>query len=856
MDLSLKKLSGIILISLSLTGICLTTAAQQRDDASRIYRATPTKINNLVHTKLDVSFDYARRYLHGKAWIVLEPHFYPTDSLQLDAKGMEIGKVNLVLTNTQMKFPGEALLRSSKNVPLKFEYDGMKLNIKLNKTYKKDENYTIYIEYTAKPDELKTKGSAAITDAKGLYFINPDGKIQNKPIQIWTQGETEASSVWFPTIDKTNQKTTAEISMTVDKKYVTLSNGRLASQKNNNDGTRTDTWKMEQPHAPYLFMMAVGDFAVVKDKWRSKEVNYYVEKAYAPHAKAIFGNTPDMMTFFSKILGYDFPWVKYSQVVVRDYVSGAMENTTASVFGDFVQKTERELLDDADRGGEAVIAHELFHHWFGDLVTCESWSNLTLNESFADYSEYLWFEHKYGKDAADAHAYIAMNSYTEQVQSQQDRDLVRFHYRDQENMFDVVSYQKGGRILHMLRNYVGDEAFFKALNLYLKENAFKTAEVPQLRMAFEEVTGQDLNWFFNQWYFDKGYPKLDISYDYYQPGSVRVTIQQVGERVFDLPFAIDVYAGGKKDRYEVRLDDQRAVYTFPVSARPDLVNVDADKMLLMKKTERRDFNSYIFQYNNAKLYADRREAIEFCLRQSSNPEARKLLLSAMKDPFEGLRAIVVDGLRMDDYETRTAAIPILLDLVKNDKHAVVRSAALRQLGRFRDTAYMPVYEAALKDKSYMVLAIALNAIAELDLQRAYKLAKSMEKDARGLLGSGIASVYAQNGNEKDVSYFAQQLGSASGQERIGAAILYLNFLGNVNDTELVKKGVDEVVGITAEFSSNWVSNYFVNLLTPLARKKEEKSYSSPQELRDQLNIQAAYMMQAAEKVRQQKNTNP
>ena len=162
----------------------------------------------------------------------------------------------------------------------------------------------------AKPDEVKVKGSAAINDAKGLYFINPKGEEKDKPTQIWTQGETEATSVWVPTIDKPNQKTTQEISMTVPAKYVTLSNGQLVAKKSNADGTRTDTWKMDLPHAPYLFFMGVGDFAVVKDVYKGKEVSYYVEKEYAPVAKKIFGLTPEMMEFFSKITGVDYPWVK------------------------------------------------------------------------------------------------------------------------------------------------------------------------------------------------------------------------------------------------------------------------------------------------------------------------------------------------------------------------------------------------------------------------------------------------------------------------------------------------------------------------------------------------------------------
>ena len=218
-----------------------------------------------------------------------------------------------------------------------------------------------------------------LPDAKGLYFINPKGEEKDKPTQIWTQGETEANSVWMPTIDKPNQKTTQEIYMTVPAKYVTLSNGLLISQKKNADGTRTDYWKMDLPHAPYLFFMGVGDFAIVKDSYKGKEVSYYVEKEYAPVARSIFGNTPEMMKFFSEKLGVEYPWQKYAQIVGRDYVSGAMENTTATLHQESAYQNARELVDGIR--WEGTIAHELFHQWFGDLVTAESWSNLTVNES-------------------------------------------------------------------------------------------------------------------------------------------------------------------------------------------------------------------------------------------------------------------------------------------------------------------------------------------------------------------------------------------------------------------------------------------------------------------------------------------
>ena len=371
----MQKIFILILIMLS-----VHTNAQQS-----IYQPENERIHNLVHTKLKVDLNFKKSQLNGEAWITLSPHFYESNKVILDAKSFEIIEIKVDNSNVS------------------YNYSNDKITIDLGKYFTRDENYTVYIKYIAKPEEVKQKGSAVITEAKGLYFIDPLDKDPNKPTQVWTQGETEASSCWFPTIDSPNQKTTQEIYITVPEKYVSLSNGTLISQTTNLNETRTDYWQMKQPHAPYLFFLGVGDFSIVKDTWNGKEVNYYVEKEYESVAKDIFGNTPEMITFFSNITGVPYPWDKYSQIVVRDYVSGAMENTTAVVHGEAAQQKKGQLIDNNE--WEGTIAHELFHHWFGDLVTAESWSNLTVNESFATYGVYLWYEYKYGKDKAAAHMY-------------------------------------------------------------------------------------------------------------------------------------------------------------------------------------------------------------------------------------------------------------------------------------------------------------------------------------------------------------------------------------------------------------------------------------------------------------------
>lgn len=771
------------------------------------YRATPEKVNSLVHTKLDVRFDYNKRQLIGKEWLTLKPYAYATDSLRLDAKGMTIKMVALVNDKNQQK--------------LKFAYDNEQLNIQLGKTYKPGETYNIYIEYVARPDELKVKGSAAISDAKGLYFINPDSTVAGKPVQIWTQGETEASSAWFPTIDHTNQKTTSEISMTVPAKYVTLSNGALTSQVKNNNGTRTDTWKMDLPHSPYLFMMAVGDFKVYKDKWRDKEVSYYLEPAYAPYAKDIFGTTPEMMEFFSKTLGVDYPWNKYSQVVVRDFVSGAMENTTATLHGEYVQRTPREILDERFSQAESTIPHELFHHWFGDYVTAESWSNLTVNESFANYSEYLWAAHKYGKDVADEHNYEDMNSYL-RSKSEASKHLVRFHYNDKEDMFDAVSYQKGGRILHMMRTYLGDEVFFKGLNIYLTQNAFKNGEAHQLRLAMEEASGKDLNWFFNQWYFNAGHPELSISYAWDAASKTqRVTLKQTQEgNVFTIPMAVDVYAGGKMQRHKIVMTQATQTFSFPSAVEPNLVNVDAEKVLLTKKDDQKSMATLSFQYTNAPLYVDRLEAVVAAAKAEKDADANKILVAALNDKFAGIRTSAIESINLKDAALAEKAIPVLQKLAASDQSTLVQAAALSSLATRSNAADLPLFKKALESQSYAVQGAALMGLALQQPDEALVSARVFEKDSKAALTQSIVNVYAQSGAEKELPFVTKQFDAAGIQEKVDMIPAYLHLLGKVNDTKAVNKGVDEVKALGIKYKNYGINTYVSGFLEQLKTRKQ------------------------------------
>jgi aminopeptidase N len=797
----------IVLIAFSF--LLLTPGSRAQEGHDSTYRYSASLINNLVHTKLDVRFDYQKHYLYGHSWTELRPHFYPTDSLTLDAKGMELLQV--------------AIVRNGKNIPLQYQYDGKQLRIHLDKTYTRKENYTVFIDYISKPDELpSTKGSAAITSSKGLYFINADGKNPHKPVQIWTQGETEANSVWFPTIDKPNQKTTSEISMTVPDKYLTLSNGKLNSQKQNNDHTRTDDWVMDLPHAPYLFMMAVGDFRIYKDKYGDKEVSYYLVPEYARYAKQIFGNTPEMIRFFSSILGVDYPWNKYAQIECQDYVSGAMENTTATLHGDYVLRTDRELLDG---DAEDFISHELFHQWFGDLVTCESWSNISLNESFANYSEYLWYEHQYGKDKADSWQDRDMNAYFAQASTGADPYLARFYYDDKEDVFDNISYQKGGRILHMLRNYVGDSAFFASLHLYLQRNAFKSAEIPELRLAFEEVTGKDMNWFFDQWYYGNGYPKLEISWVYDEERKqeiVKIKQVQEGNKVFQLPFAIDLYQGGKKWRTQVFMTGKEQSFSLPCEGgKPDLVNVDGDKILLAKKTESKTLDEFIYQYLHAGNYLDRKEAIRACLKkQDSSQAARDLLAKAIHDPFGGLRRMALDGIDLGAENMKANVLPEIAQAAKQDGDPTVRASALAAIAKLKDPSFKPLFINACSSESFSEAGAALSALSVLDFEGAYQKAHSLQAGARGPLALSIGQIYVKKANEADLAFFQDQLLWQKTYD-ISPSFQFINMLSSINNTEKLKQGLDHFAAFTEENNgSSQVEAYYLQFLDLLIKDKK------------------------------------
>lgn len=707
---------------------------------SKPYRGSADRHFDLLHTKLEVKFNWVNQRVIGKATLDLTPYYYSHSTLVLDAKNFDINSITLVGTGK----------------PLEFEYDSLQLSINLGKEYKRGEKFSIVIDYIAKPNEGTVGGSSAISMDKGLYFINPLNTDPDKPQQIWTQGETESNSRWFPTIDKPNERCTQEIYVTVEDRFTTLSNGIKVSSKKNADGTRTDYWKMDIPHAPYLFMLAIGEYAVVMDKWKGIDVGYYVEKDYEPYARNIFAHTPEMLTFFSDKTGIHYPWPKYSQVVVRDYVSGAMENTTASVFGEFVQKTDRQLIDNSN---ESIVAHELFHHWFGDYVTCEGWSNLTVNEGFATYAEYLWKEYKHGRDEAEFHRLNSQRAYFMSTKNQGTRPIIDHYYNSREDMFDAHSYNKGGLVLHMLRQELGEEAFFEGMNAFLKSKALNSAEIDDLRLVYEEVSGRDLGFFFDQWFKSAGHPILNISTKYDSLGSrVVITVEQMQDPeknlpVFQLPLTISVQTKTMTNPIvkEIFLNQRKQEFSVMVPSNFHFVRIDTTNTLLAEIN--RDFNTaeLVYQYTNYRDFKDRYSAV-LNLSGNYSPEAQKLFVAALDDPFWGIRSKALSEISIAGNDK---LIEKTKKMAGSDPHSMVRSQALKILGGLEDIELMDLFQAKALDstEAYNTINASITAIQKLQQTTAENIASRYEEAGDPGLINTIADVYAMSKNKEHLNFF-------------------------------------------------------------------------------------------------------
>lgn len=739
-------------------------------------QVVPDKQIDILHCDLDVSFIWSKHECIGKATLKLKPYYYPTDSIILDAKAMVLSKIDIQDQNGQ-------------EIQFQLSYDKKKLKLQLERKITVEDTLTLSIAYVAHPDEVENQGGQAIKDEKGLYFINTDNAEPYKPIQLWTQGESDANSAWFPTIDHPNEKFTSTLTITANKDFTILSNGERVSTTilGNN---RVEKWVNAKPMPAYLIMMAIGNFNIVDDNLGNLPVNYYLEKSYAPLAKQIFKHTPDMIDFFANKLDVAYPWNKYSQVVVRDYVSGAMENTSATLHGEFVQKNERELVDNDNDG---IIAHELFHQWFGDLVTCKSWSHLVLNEGFATYGEQLWQEYKYGPEEALIHAYSDMQRYLNYTKDNPDNPIINFNYAKPDDMFNTITYKKGGRVLHLLRQEVGDEAFFLSLKKYLTKYQYGNADIDDLRKEFEGVTGKDLSPFFQQWFWKGGHPSITVRYDYIDSSKiVMVTVEQTPKENMDnfvFPLQFKIKDGSVSKDFTFTVAKRKEVFYVKkineqVDGFPNII-IDPYSIFIGDIQDNKPFFYHIKTYQQGGNYVEKVRALKaLSLIQKETDTARKVLISGLNDKLVDIRLKALGWIQWDYAPNVQDAYTTLVQLSKEDVNANVRAAATLILAGRKDPSLMNHFVSLTNDKSYTVAGNGLYGIYQLIPAEGLRLCPALEVDARGKLLEVISSIYSESKDSSKVAFYMDKIPQFFNRMRSTLINDYVKLIQGINQPEL------------------------------------------------------------------------
>lgn len=724
------------------------------------YRHSATRHWDILHTEVSLHLHLREKAADGDARLLLRPYFYTTDTLILDAGNMHIQEI----VHQEYTLP-----------ETDWEHKNGKLRIQLPQQYHRNDTISLRIRYTATPYKTNTGGSKAITEGRGLYFINTDLSEPGKPMQVWTQGEPESNSGWLPTIDAPNERFTFRLHLTIPDSFTSLATGNFTGSVPAGNGLRTDTWDMDMPVQPYALMLAAGVFSVVRDTpWNGKEIQYYLEPAYAPYARAIFGHTPEMIQYFSDITGVPYPWNKYSQIVVRDFVSGAMENTTASLYGEFMNQNLREL---ADKNYEDVIAHELFHQWFGDYVTTESWAHINLNEAFANYSQQLWRHHKYGSASRDEQAVADLALYLNQA-AYFDPPLVRFEYQAPGDVFDRVSYQKGGAILRYIHGLAGDTAFFLAMKAYLTSNALQPAETSDWRKALELATGRDWRWFFNQWYDQGGHPQLHLRYQYddtLQELLVHATQTQDDEiQVYHLPLKAILIYGDSTAVIDWTVAERDQSFRFPYvrGIKPVFVP-DATHWLPGILTEQKQPEVWLQQFRTAgDHFISKQRAVRGAFLHQRAAPALAVFREALNDPADGIRFQALTLLQRISgrLNWRDSLQVLVFRIAEEDSSHRARAAAWLVLGKWKHLPSLPAMIKALNDSSYMAAGAALEALQHLDGDTArYFALRLRENDPRAHLETAIWQVLAFQGAKADIAVYEVAAPGLYGRRRAALA---------------------------------------------------------------------------------------
>jgi aminopeptidase N len=683
------------------------------------------RVVDVRHTLFELALDVSGQSVGGTVTHTVIPLNDGLKQVTFDAVEMQIERVAL------------------NGASAKHRYDGVRLSVDLGGPKNRGDRLNIAITYRATP-------------RLGLYFIAPDEAYPDKPTQVWSQGQDEDSRYWFPCYDYPNEKQTSEMIATVPGTWFALSNGYLVKEKLNKDGTRTFHWLQDRPHSNYLITLAAAEFARIDGSRDGLTIDYYVEPKDVGSGEITFKNTPDMIALFEKITGVKFPWAKYSQVVVRDFIFGGMENTSATTM------TENILLDrkaTRDFTSDDLISHELAHMWFGDLMTCRDWSHGWLNESFATYLEMLWDEERHGRDeylqgvAVNAELYLG---------ERYRRPIVTNIYNEPIDIFDRHLYEKGSVVLHTLRGVLGDDQFFRSIRRYCADNQERSVITQDLATAIEAETGRNMDWFFDQWVYRPGHPAFEVTWSWDDAASLAtVTAKQTqktddGTPIFRVPLTIDFRTGRKRPvAFQVEVTEKEHTFVFPLAEKPDLCRFDPYNRVLKVLDFDKSVAELRFQLQDDDDSSGRALAAAGLGKKGGQEAVAALEAAVMHDRYWGVQAAAAKALgAIKSTLARDALLRCLS--VRQPK---ARRAVVAALGEFRgeESVLAALEPLAKRDYSWFVEAEANRSIGKLRLPGSFGvLVANMDRPSfRQVVRNGCIDGLVELRDERGIEVLVQ-----------------------------------------------------------------------------------------------------
>lgn len=715
--------------------------------------------------RIECSIDFEQKTICGTVTITLTPLGRGFERFDLDASEMRISAVTLESvepTPTKEKSP-----EAQSDLPRGYAETGppappapsiSKLALAFTHT---DPKLTIDCTAATGPlargfgpqDTLTVSIAYSATPRKGIYFVGPDAAYPDKPVLAWTQGEPEDNHYWVPCYDFPNDRATSETLVTVPEIYRAVSNGKLVESIPHPE-SKTVTWHYREsvPHVAYLLSIVAGDLVEFKDQWKEVPLVHYVSKRDADEetVKRSFKNTGDMIGCFSEKFGTPFPYEKYAQVVVYDFIYGGMENISATTLMHHTLHDERAH---GDTESEGLVAHELSHQWWGDLLTCRDWSHIWLNEGFATYAEAVYQEHWKGPDEYRRDMAGCIGAAIGEDRWEYRRPIVYAWWSDPDDMFDAHSYQKGGCVLHMLRFVLGDELFWKGIQKYAADNRAKCVVTDDFKRAMEEASGQDLGWFFDQWLYKAGHPEYKVRWEWDDATKIACVIVDQAQKtdaltpLFRMPVEIRFLWNDREAvTRRVMLEGKEQRCYFPCEVKPGAVQFDPAGWLCKTLEFGKSKEEWLCQAKRATEALGRQEAVGQLGGQGGDDSVAVCVEALEKDADYGVRCAAAGALgALRGDKSRDALLAALVA----EKNSRVRKDVARTLGNFGEDAVVAALSKALnEDTSYSVRSSAVEALLQAAPKKAretIEAALAQDSHHEGVRNTGLRALVDREG---------------------------------------------------------------------------------------------------------------